>query len=92
VSSQSRTFSSRFSENTPAPHTVCSAYSLQPTGNKWRKRVRVERTGDRKTCHPPVLKITSDVLIGSENSLLYSILQQLPNPISCTVLIRIDAI
>lgn len=56
MSSQSRTFSSRFSENTPAPHTVCSAYSLQPTGNKWRKRVRVERTGDRKTCHPPVLK------------------------------------
>jgi len=24
--------------------------------NKWRKRVRVERTGDRLTCRPPVLK------------------------------------
>ena len=37
----------------------------------------VEPTGDGVTRHPPVLKNTSDVLIGYENSLLYLILQPL---------------
>jgi len=32
--------------------------------NKWRKRVRVERTGDGVTRRPPVLKITWSVLTG----------------------------
>ncbi len=44
----------------------------------WRKRVRVERTGDRDSCRPPVLKITQGVLIRSENSLFYLIRQPLP--------------
>jgi hypothetical protein len=51
----------------------------QAIEKKWRKRVRVERTGDGQTRRPPVLKITQYVLIGYENSLLYSIPQPLTN-------------
>ena len=53
---------------------ACECNSGHLTETNWRKRVRVERTGDTKRCRPPVLKITRWVLIGSENSLLYSIL------------------
>jgi hypothetical protein len=40
--------------------------------------VGVEPTGDRKTCRPPVLKITQPVLTGYENSLLYRFVNRLP--------------
>jgi len=49
--------------------------------------VGVEPTGDRITCHPPVLKITWGVLTGYENSLLYLIRQPLARIWSWSVLI-----
>jgi hypothetical protein len=49
--------------------------------------VEVEPTGDRKTCRPPVLKITQCVLTGYENSLLYLISQ---TAYQKRVLIRFD--
>jgi len=49
----------------------------QPHEKKWRKRVGVEPAGDRKTCRPPVLKITRDVLMGYESFLFYMISQPL---------------
>ena len=41
---------------TPRSHPEICAMDVQLIQNKWRKRVGVEPTSDRKTCHPPVLK------------------------------------
>jgi hypothetical protein len=41
---------------TPSSHSEICAMDVQLIQNKWRKRVGVEPTSDRKTCHPPVLK------------------------------------
>jgi len=56
TSSQIITFSSRFAERRLNLKVTPRFNQLQPIEDKWRKRVGVEPTSDRKTCHPPVLK------------------------------------
>jgi hypothetical protein len=60
--------------------------------NGLAERVGVEPTGDRKTCRPPVLKITRSVLTRYENSLIYLICQPVTNPAIRVVLSKIAAI
>ena len=45
----------------------------------------------RRAMHPLVLKITQDVLMGFENSLIYLILQELTRETSMCVVIRLDS-
>jgi hypothetical protein len=54
--------------------------------------VGVEPTDDGISRRPPVLKITRDVLIRYENSLLYLILQPFTKSLLCLVLILLAAI